>query len=571
MPYTPQQAYDAIKNLEAQSKFPIPIPTATINVGTFDAATSTFAFAVPTAMDSYTIPSRMGPNGKPTGPMTINIQVGVVQVNAVDLILTFTVKNPKHNFSVQMAQFSQTISTDPVATMAAKAKKGKAAVKKAASHKVVGKTAGKTKTVKKAPIKGVGGIIINNPLSPRTISLNLGAWTQPPPDGVHPPGVQVTLWSGTSTTQIQLEISLPPIYGAGAFTIPALPMGIVYAPPPGAQNKDYAEYANSISVSTKISTSVSSSTGNKTADAYASSDFAGKITATLDGIKGVISGFGQTGSTWTGLNDFNAYAAAADLGLNLLAGFISDTTSNTTTTNTTTTENDVIVTETDLTNFESTAGLGPGLGDRFVYLRNVKVAYLITNGTLSLNVIGDDGIRGFAAQQLISDLQAIQSSSTLIAGPVTGLDAATIQSLLTLDPFIGNPAAIPSGPRFVQNDPPSAGGNGTGPDGDKFTVTHDITMVDITTSTNVTTTVTDYKPGWLIALFGGAQATENTVSTTYTYGSQQSVDKQQAATVHFFAGPNDAPYLVGLYFDLLFGTFAFTQWSGQLLKKTKKH
>jgi hypothetical protein len=569
MPYTPQQAYDVIKNLESQSKFPIPIPTATINIGTFDAATNTFAFAVPTAMDNYTIPSRMGPNGKPTGPMTINIQVGVVQVNAADLILTFTVKNPNHNFRVQMAQFSQTISTDPVATMTAKAKKSKATVKTTASHKTPGKTVDKTNPVRKAPIKGIGGII-TNPLAPRTISLNLGAWTPPPPDGVHPPGVQVTLWSGTSTTQIQLEISRPPIYGAGAFTIPALPMGIVYAPPPGAQNKDYAEYANSISVSTKISTSVSSSSGSKTANAFARSDYSGKLISTADGIKSVLSGF-MTAGKWSGADTFSAYAAAAELGLNLIAGLLSDTTSNTTTTNTTTTENDVIVTETDLTDFESTPGLGPGLGDRFVYLRNVKVTYLITNGTLSLNVIGDDGIRGFAAQQLISDLQAIQSSSTPIAGPVTGLDAATIQSLLTLDPFIGNPAAIPNGPRFEQNDPPSAGGSGTGPDGDKFTITHDITTVDITTSTNVTTTVTDYKPGWLIALFGGAQATENTVSTTYTYGSQQSVDKQQAATVHFFAGPNDPPYLVGLYFDHLFGTFAFTQWSGQLLKKTKKH
>lgn len=553
MSYTPQQAYDAIKNLEQQTTFPLPLSTATVDVGVFDAATSLFSYTVATETQTYTIPSRIGPNGKPTGPLTVSVLVAVVPVYAVNLVLRFTVKNPQHNFKVQMGPYVQSINTDPLVAVS----DAKLAAPANASMKAKGPIR----------IKPFPGPIVIGPFAPRTIALNVGVWSSPKSDGAHPPGVQVTMWSGTATTQIQLVIARPPIFEVGAFTMPALPLSIIYAPPPGAQGKDFAEYTRSISVSRKISTSTTSSNGQKTADAYAPSEFVGKVNTTVDALKTFYSGAFQGAA----LAYFNIYGAFLDVALNLLASAMDDITSNTTTTGTTSTEHDEIITQTDLTTFGSAAGLGPGLGDRFVYLRNVKVAYMIANNALSISVLGSDGIREFAAQQMIADLVAIQQSGgAMRTGPTTNLDADTLQSLLILDPFIGNPSATLTGPRFVQNDPPSAGGSGTGPNGDTFSVTHDFTTVDIQTASTVTTTVTDFKPGWLNALFGGTQASESTVSNTYSYTAQTTVDNQQIATVHFFAGPNDPPYLVGLYFDRLFGTFAFTQWSGQLLKKNNK-
>jgi hypothetical protein len=556
MSYTPQQAYDAIKNLEQQTTFPLPLSTATIDVGIFDAATSSFGYSVPTETQTYTIPSRIGPNGKPTGPMTMSILVAVIPVYAVNLILRFTVKNPKHNFKVEMGPYVQSINTDQMVAVAD--------AKLSSSTKAASKVKATKIKVKPFP----GGPINVGPFAPRSVSLNVGVWSPPPTDGAHPPGVQVTMWSGAATTQIQLVIARPPIFEVGAFTMPALPLSIIYAPPPGAQGKDFAEYTKSVSVSRKISTSTSSSNGKKVADAYAPSDFVGKISSTVGSLKGWITSGLKEGAVLTYVN---MYGAFLDLSLNLLSSTLDDITTNTTTTGTTGTEHDEITTEINLSTFGSAAGLGPGLGDRFVYLRNVKVAYMITNGQLSLTVIGSDGIREFAAQQLINDLAAIQASSgAMRTGPTTNLDADTLQSLISLDPFIGNPAPTLSEPRFVQNDPPSAGGNGTGPNGDSFSVTHDFTTVDISTASEVTTTVTDFKPGWMNALFDGAQASETTVTNSYSYTAQTTVDNQQTATVHFFAGTNDPPYLVGLYFDRLFGTFAFTPWSGQLLKKKSK-
>ncbi|HEY8997135.1 MAG TPA: hypothetical protein VIM60_04525, partial [Edaphobacter sp.] len=448
MSYTAQQAYDAIKNLEKQTTFPLPLTTTTVDVGTFDAATGAFSYSVATETQTYTIPSRIGPNGKPTGPMTISILVAVVPVYAVNLILRFTVKNPKHNFKVQMGPYVQSINTDQLVAVSDTVEASAAPSTKAGKAQKA--------TIKVRPFPGP---IVIGPFAPRSIALNVGVWSPPPPDGAHPPGVQVTMWSGTASTQIQLVIARPPIFEAGAFTMPALPLSIIYAPPLGAQNKNFAEYSHSVSVSRKITTGTSSSHGTKQATAYGNGEFVGKVSSTI----GTLKTFYSNAFQGAALAYFNIYGAFLDVCLNLIGGVVPDITSNTTTTGTTSSEHDEIVTNTDLTSFGSAAGLGPGLGDRFVYLRNVKVAYIIANNQLAYTVLGSDGIRAFAAQQLIDDLAALQNANGALAvGPTTNLDTSTLQSLLSLDPFIGNPSPTLEGARFVQNDPPSAGGNGTG-------------------------------------------------------------------------------------------------------------
>jgi hypothetical protein len=254
-----------------------------------------------------------------------------------------------------------------------------------------------------------------------------------------------------------------------------------------------------------------------------------------------------------------------------LSGILSSTTVSTTTALTTTDEHDLAVTDTDTTTTGTPAGLGPGIGDRFVYLRNVKVAWLIANGALSITVLGEDGIRSFTAQQLSSDAKAIAGSpGTVTVGPVTNLDAATLKMLLSLDPFVGNPSPALQGPRFVQNDPPTAAGSGTDPNGDVLSVSHEVSTTDTHTTTSLTTTVTDYKPGWLGALFGieDNQATEDQATLGYSTAASSNTDQKQTATVHFFANPGDAPYAVGLYFDRLFGTFAFTPATATIVKKS---
>jgi hypothetical protein len=493
MANTPQQAYDAIKALEAEDKLPFPGASITKLVGVFDATTSKFQYSVPTLEDTSIEVIEV--NGKPKTIKKTFVVAKVVAGPAANLLLEFLVRNPQGPLTVSIGGFTATA----------------------------------------AP--GQTSVTVNvGPLA--SIDLGGGKFTN----------IYANIWSGNATTQILLRLIRAPIVGAGAFTIPALPLTLIYAPPPGAQNKNFAEYTSMNSISSKLSGSVSSGTSTKTSDAFTTSDFLGK----LAGLVGTIGGK-------------NEAAGSMVLGLNLLASVFPDATDSNTNALTTTTEHDLQTTDTDTTTTGTPAGLGPGLGDRFVYLRNVRVVWLIADGALSYTVLGTDGIRAFPAQVLSEDLVAITASSgTVASGPVTNLDAVSLRSLLSLDPFVGNAAPALTGPRFVQNDPASAGGSGTDPNGDSFTAAHDISTTDITTQVNVSTTISDFKPGWLVSLFGDAEASETQMTFTYQSALQKTTDHQQSVSVHFFASQNDPSYLVGLWYDRLFGTFAFTSDVGEV-------
>ena len=500
MANTAQQAYDAIQNLEKQGVLSLPAPGKTVHVGSFNAATGKFQYGITTV---GVVDIETGPDGK---PVIIKSTAGEIKLtNVVDLHLQFSVTNPQGPFSVTFEG---------------------AFVSAAAGSRTVTIAAGLAQS-----IVGSDGKIST---------------------------LQGSLRSGGATTDFQLEIIRLPVATGGALTFPAIPIALVYAPPPGSLNKNFAEYSSMNSSSRKISTTVTSGTSNKSADAYSTTDFIDKIASTVGSIQSFVTAFTKN----QGTKDAIAVAGASTiLGLNALSGILSSTTTSTTTALTTTDEHDLAVTDTDTTTTGTPAGLGPGVGDRFVYLRNVKVAWLVVNGAMSITVLGDDGIRSFTAQQLSSDAKAIAASPTTVTvGPVTNLDAATLKMLLDLDPFVANPSPTLQEPRFAQNDPPTAAGSGTDPNGDILSVSHEVSTTDTHTTTSLTTTVTDTKPGWLATLFGleDNQATENQTTLGYSTSVSDGTDDKQTATVTFFANPGDPPYAVGLYFDRLFGTFAFT-------------
>ena len=63
MANTAQQAYDAIKKLEAQGQLPLPEPSIKKLVGTFHAENGEFHYGVPTVSD--TVIETVEVNGKP--------------------------------------------------------------------------------------------------------------------------------------------------------------------------------------------------------------------------------------------------------------------------------------------------------------------------------------------------------------------------------------------------------------------------------------------------------------------------------------------------------------------------
>jgi hypothetical protein len=526
----PQQVYDAIKQLEAQNKLPFPATQAHVLVGSLNTTSGAFRFSVPTrtGTDIVTI------DGK---PHPTSYTVGVVAVGAVfNLYLTFDV-------------------TDPAGPV----------------------------------LVTVDGVSASAAAGARSVTVNLGRLDP----GLADPGAAILarVSCGSVTAEIRLAIIRPPLVAAGAFTIPVVPTALVYAPPPGPLGTNFAEYSNMNAVSSKISASVASGSSTKTATAYSTSDFVGKITGAIGALKTFAAALATAGATTEAdatadAKDANDSADLLGAFITVVSAFLPDQTSNTTNALTTTSEHDLQVTDSDIATEGSTTGLGPGLGDRFIYVRNVKVAWMIADDALSVTLLGDDGIRAFPAQDLLNDLQAVSGIEPIIlhdptrdlgtqerlaihpigagaaVGPTTNLDLASIQALLRLDPFVGGGQPVPdpvlAAPRFVANEPSGFAGRGSDANGDVFKVVHDMTTTDIATTVTTTTTITDFKPGWVQALFGDNIATEDQMIFTYTGITQSTQEQQQTATVTFFTNDQEPVFAVGLYFDRMFRSFAFT-------------
>jgi hypothetical protein len=398
---------------------------------------------------------------------------------------------------------------------------------------------------------------------------------------------------GHPAIRIQFFVLRPPAVALGAFTIPALPMTIVYAPPQGKQLKNSATYQDAATVSRTVSSSITSTTNTKTVQAYTAADLIGKVAGAITAVVAVVGSGGadagggasvagalsQLGQAlFGGAKDENDSAASAakqvSSELTLVSNILNAVDNQTTSDNATVTVQDdhsLTLTISNVSTYGSEAALGPGVGDRIVYMSNVKVVWMAVNGEVGIHILGFDGIGANSVQDLQQEQQRLQSggASTL------HLDLDTIASLLSMDPLIssarpvitrfGGPAVGP--PRFVPANPPGRKGSGTGSGGDIFQASFDVATDDKHTTTNSKTTVTDLKPGWVSVLFG-ADNTETTTTATFT--NTQSVDDKAddkiTSTITLFSTGLDDPYDVKIFYDNTFGTYAILDSNSPLLQ-----
>jgi hypothetical protein len=456
------QVYRQIKDLEGT--FPIPRPATTIKVGTFYAATGNFTGMVSTA-------EWEPPDEDHHHPVKVMVPP-VVEVNAVDVVLEFEVKNPPGGFTVT-----------------------------------------------------ANGITASAPANQRTVSLNVKDATS----------VHWTVRSGNKSFSDGLVIERPPIVGAGAFTVAALPLAVVYEPPPDRQKRNKATYSVTKSVGTTISTSFSQeeSTTRPTHSAYRSLEdlqksmktFASVIekapkvphaAAIAKALQAIAGGLGQVSATQT---HGQTVAREDTLALLQMVGTIIDTGEN---------------------------HGGPAIGDIIYYVKNAKLVWLAPGGRLTLALLGYDAIGHIGVDFLKTHL----GNTTQ-----TGLDRDTGQALLNLDPFVaGGPEASLSPARFdlvKTYDVRGIDGWHTEP----FSQT--ITQVDRDATTNFTVKLEDYRKGWL-SFLGLGVTEDKAVKTTVTHSS--STEATQTITtevsVTFFGGADEV-YSVEVYYDRVFGTFAF--------------
>jgi len=205
--------YNSIKAQEVN--FPIPTLSATVKVGTFNAATGQFIFApgwqVTTEVLSW------NPNAPPPKPVEVR-RVGIEGlVDAVNATLLFEVVESQGKFTVDFGG-------------------------------MVSETTGASLTF------DVGSADALDP----GLSMSSGSktWSAFPPPGMDPHTRVYTEYAATL-------INRPPIIGAGAFTIPALPVVIVYDPPADSRDKNAATYQ--FAQTTGVTTTSAFSEQNSTA------------------------------------------------------------------------------------------------------------------------------------------------------------------------------------------------------------------------------------------------------------------------------------------------------------------
>ncbi len=644
MSLTPEQAYAAIKNLENSGQLTLPQPQETIELGTIDATTGQFTYAVETVTQTYIQPpidvgppslppsfppapgfsartapaaggshlpvsldaplAPIGPGGlggslgggtvgPPEPHPPVNILVGVVKTSAVDLRLKFKLVGATAKPPVAVAR----------------------TVPAGAASSAITSVGG----IFSAPsnIKVEGFPVVSEDLSQITLDAGTTTSSKLNTQNVTPP-ISVELLTVTingASQFLHIMILRPPVLGVGAFTIPALPITLIYAPPQGKQNKNTASYTDTFTLTRALTSSMTYSKNTKTIQAYTAADILSKIESAISSVATLVaavarvapssagvgrsalagnvaaisgsrasagtvnvggssaagdSGSGSSSGGGSGSGDngdgIDTKTVSAELGLlKTILTAVGDTTTTTDST-TLTVENDHTITmtysNTDM--FGSAAGLGPGLGDRFVYMSNVRVVWMALNGEVGIHVLGFESVNAIAAEALLDDQHSLTVGG---AATNTNLDAASLNFLLALDPFtvhrsvisVLQPALI-GPPRFVPASPAERKGEGTSAAGDQFSSSYEITTEDKQVTTQVQSKVTEVKPGWLDVVFGAPNVDEtDTLTFTVSQTTDTKTDEKITNSATFFSQGADDPYDVLIFYDRLFGTMAFAE------------
>jgi len=498
---TPDELYELIKKYESQSS--PPVPYVTVEVGTFNAATGTFS-GLTTKIETDPEPIEHGPNQVPI--------------------------QPKPHFLGELWYSPQ-----------------------------IDKLWRTTTTITPAP---------KVPLAPILLKFSI---TNPRPEGwgVTVNGSTFTARAGSSTLCVDIwddtvvawqvssgaqsysdRIMLQHPSGSlgapgavGAFTIPFLPVAIVYAPPADSLGQSSASYLESETIgssSTWEYKTESSTTRPVTDTVYGRADEFKGFVDTIGGIAKdsqneyakIFASICQEVSSAIGKVDSQIVSGIADL-----------------------THEEMTVIETASSGLATSAKIGgPGMGDQISYLTNVRMAWAYYKGQLRLTLIG-------AGKMTIS----ASSLQTYINDPATTrLLPDDAKALLAFDPFVaGGSAAALSPDRFQLVTPNYEYVGVGGAAGGSITFTQSCTRSSSMQSTHVsyTTTLNEWNPGFLLSVFGVDSQEKATVTVSSAHND--SLSKTISIKAQLACGA-DEHFAFNLYQDLLFGTYAF-----QMIPTTK--
>jgi hypothetical protein len=316
-------------------------------------------------------------------------------------------------------------------------------------------------------------------------------------------------------------IKRPTMVGAGVFTIKALPIGIAYEPPqdPGKLNNN--RYTRVTTTATTLSSSIQ--TANSTTVPKASS------TASFASLAGALGGVipGPAGS------------ALAQIG-----SIVGDVTSDVTTSQTsgsTTAINVQLVTERSCSTGDH---IGPGGGDKIVYLKDARVVWLDDGKQTYLSLLGSNGANCVSVNSLKNGTSVF--------------DAATAQALLAVDPLAsGGPSMLLPANRYtflyeIDLDPTTT----ENPDTDSHTESRWTSLGKTSTSNKVTT---DTLKAGLLAFLGVGPEQSQTTSISISASNSRVEGAGTAVTTQATLRTLrlGASSTIRAYYDKVFSTIVY--------------
>jgi hypothetical protein len=485
--------YSQIKGLEPV--FRVPANYETIDVGTFDAASGVFS-GLKTSVFTDPEPVQHGPGQHPHVPAPhyqgaewVSVTIGqnwrmtvtttpAPKVGLAPVLLKFSVKNQRNS------AWSVTVRGQTVRVPASQ-----------------------------------GSLLIN------IWDLPVAVW-------------KISCGSKSYSDKIMIQRPANAIVGAGAFTVPALPLSIVYAPPADAAKASRTSYTVSEIVGTTSSFQI-------TSDTSSSHPWLPQNLADLNTLQTGLNGISA------GLSNFkDPYSKAIAVACGAIAAGIGKMSGTATSGKVSGSGSAVTVTESKNNAIYAEAkNGGPGAGDSIHYLRDAKFAWLMSGGRLQICLLGGT-YASYPARYLKQHSGETQT---------TGISQDVTNMLLGLDPFVaGGPTAALPPRRYkdisgVLNGPIEYGGGQ--PLTGSYTQTYSVT--ETRTSTSYDSHMQDFNPGWLAKIFGAqAQTLKTSVSVTHAAGTTKT--DTQTYSWELYSGPNEH-FIVEFWLDQVFGTLALRQ------------
>jgi hypothetical protein len=470
---------------QLEGQIPIPEPRGTVLVGTLDAASGAFDWGDRVSIRRER--ERVGPGdtGREAGRGTVVEVQHVVSLNVVNVDLAFAVQNRQ---------------TDAEVT--------------------------------------VNGSTTSIPAGERQVVVPVGRADL----------VDFTIRSGNVSHNDRLVIERFAV-GAGAITIDALPIALVYCPLQGTARNNVVTYQQLESVGTRQELS------SLQEDSEVDFDFVGG--------KELGERLEKLGPIATGINP--VFGASLGKVAELISALGSEVDRFETSTQIAAgngVENSTVRGEL----LTTPLGAGPGVGgEQFVVLRHVKAAWLAHNGVLFLAIISTPIWSAPTTATLQADLEELDArrAPSDEQGSRTLLTAPTIRALLALNPFLVarnvpvRPVSLRE-PRFRLADDPHTYELPPGAARQlqlKFEAT--VEESDSNSRTNTIATIKDMRKGFLSFLGGGPSEDKTiTVRSSLTNLTRRTTGLVVSMTVTVSV-QQDEPFRITAYYDDVFGTFAF--------------